>query len=150
MIEDGISTATSREQHALEQRLALLYKELHRNTLALGALDTTVLSSHTQQHASRALDALELQTSKHIAYLHGGLQQLPAGFASLDSGRPWICFWVIHSLAMLKAPLPEGTSHAGECAPRFTQCCTDQVGLLGSTAYRAPDDMIRPQTSSAS
>ena len=113
MIEDGIITATSQEQHALEQRLALLYKELHRTAQAHGALDTTV---QTQGLSSRAVDALELQKSKHVDYLHGGLQQLPAGFASLDSGRPWICFWVIHSLALLKAPLPEGLPHAGKHA----------------------------------
>ena len=120
MIEDGIRTATSQEQHALEQRLALLYEELHRDAQALGSHDSNTLSRETQRASATLTDALELQRSKHIEYLHGGLQQLPAGFASLDSGRPWICFWVIHSLALLKAPLPEGLSRAGEGAPCST------------------------------
>ena len=92
MYEDGCITRTSRDQHALEQRLLSLYNQL-------GPAD---------------VPALPLFKSKHICYLHGGLGQLPAGFASLDCGRPWICYWVIHSLSLLKAPFPDDISHAGD------------------------------------
>lgn len=41
------------------------------------------------------------------AVLQGGLGQLPGGFVSLDASRPWICYWVLHGLALLGSPLPK-------------------------------------------
>ncbi len=41
-----------------------------------------------------------------LAWLQSGLGKLPAGFASLGASRPWIVYWVTHSLALLGADLP--------------------------------------------
>jgi prenyltransferase beta subunit len=38
---------------------------------------------------------------KHISYLHTGLGYLSSGYVSLDASRPWIIYWVIHSLTLL-------------------------------------------------
>ena len=96
MIEDGLSTETSKEQHALEQKVAKLYSDLEGSRLT----DST--------------PPLKLLRQEHIEYLHEGLGELPSGYASLDAGRPWICFWIIHSLSLLNAPWPVRPARTGE------------------------------------
>ena len=96
MIEDGLVTETCKEQHALEQRVAKLYSNLE---------DCQVTDSNPP---------LRLLRQNHIEYLYDGLGELPAGYASLDAGRPWICFWIIHSLSLLNAPWPERPAKTGE------------------------------------
>ena len=104
MIDDGLVTETSKEQHALEQRVAKLYSELE----GCQVTDST--------------PPLRLLRQEHIEYLYEGLGELPAGYASLDAGRPWICFWIIHSLSLLNAPWPETPSKTGEMT-RILTCC---------------------------
>ncbi|GKV37313.1 hypothetical protein SLEP1_g45355 [Rubroshorea leprosula] len=43
----------------------------------------------------------ELQRDKHVEYLTGGLRLLPPSFCSLDANRPWLCYWILHSIALL-------------------------------------------------
>ena len=52
------------------------------------------------QHSSPH-DRLEIVGRAHVAYLEKGLASLPGGFASLDASRPWLCYWMLHSLALL-------------------------------------------------
>ncbi|KAK9822480.1 hypothetical protein WJX81_000264, partial [Elliptochloris bilobata] len=84
MLEDGLVTATSLDQVALEQRITALYADLG-------------------QAGAPAADLLRRQ---HVQYLHSGLGTLPNGFVALDAGRPWICYWIVHALALLDAPFP--------------------------------------------
>ncbi|KAK2419686.1 Prenyltransferase family protein [Trifolium repens] len=44
---------------------------------------------------------LEVQRDKHIEYLTKGLHYLGSNFSSLDANRPWLCYWIIHSIALL-------------------------------------------------
>lgn len=39
----------------------------------------------------------------HAIYLTNGLSNLSAGFVSLDSSRPWICYWITHALYLLES-----------------------------------------------
>ncbi|GLU11269.1 hypothetical protein SLE2022_280260 [Rubroshorea leprosula] len=43
----------------------------------------------------------ELQRDEHVEYLTGGLRLLPPSFCSLDASRPWLCYWILHSIALL-------------------------------------------------
>jgi len=38
----------------------------------------------------------------HAAFLIKGLKGLPGGFAMLDSSKPWICYWILHALYLLR------------------------------------------------
>lgn len=52
--------------------------------------------------------SLRLLRRLHIAYLLRGLERdLPSAFISLDASRPWICFWIVHSLDLLGYRLDE-------------------------------------------
>lgn len=44
---------------------------------------------------------LELQRDKHIEYLSKGLRHLGSTFSVLDANRPWLCYWIIHAIALL-------------------------------------------------
>lgn len=44
---------------------------------------------------------LELQRDKHIEYLSKGLRHLGSAFSVLDANRPWLCYWIIHAIALL-------------------------------------------------
>ncbi|KAI5442418.1 protein farnesyltransferase subunit beta [Lathyrus oleraceus] len=44
---------------------------------------------------------LELQRDKHVEYLSKGLRHLGSTFSVLDANRPWLCYWIIHSIALL-------------------------------------------------
>ena len=50
---------------------------------------------------------LALRRDAHAAYIQKGLTRLPAGFIGLDASRPWLLFWMTHSLALLQQPLPQ-------------------------------------------
>lgn len=54
---------------------------------------------------------LALRRDAHAAYVHKGLARLPAGFIGLDASRPWLLFWMTHSLALLQQPLPQQACH---------------------------------------
>ncbi|EPS68135.1 hypothetical protein M569_06635, partial [Genlisea aurea] len=43
----------------------------------------------------------EIRRDDHIQYLTKGLAQLGPSFRVLDSNRPWICYWIMHSIALL-------------------------------------------------
>ena len=38
----------------------------------------------------------------HATYLERGLLGLPGSFVSLDASRPWICYWIVQALYLLK------------------------------------------------
>jgi len=91
MLDDGLVTSTSLDQVALEQRITATYADL----------------------AQSGAPVADLLRRQHVQYLHTGLGALPNGFVALDAGRPWICYWVVHALALLDAPFPADLTPGG-------------------------------------
>ena len=87
---DELVTHTSLEQIALERSVA------------------QIVSRHAEEE-----EPLLLDRQRHIAYLHKGLKSLPKSFASLESSRPWILYWITHSLALLGAELASNVTAQG-------------------------------------
>ncbi len=48
-----------------------------------------------------------LARERHVAYLRSALARLPRSMTALDASRPWLCYWILHSLALLEALPPE-------------------------------------------
>ena len=46
---------------------------------------------------------VKLMRDKHIGYLLKGLVQLSGNYVVLDASRPWLCYWILHSLDLLDA-----------------------------------------------
>ncbi|KAK4272096.1 hypothetical protein QN277_020695 [Acacia crassicarpa] len=44
---------------------------------------------------------LELQRDRHMEFLEKGLGHLAPSFSVLDANRPWLCYWILHSIALL-------------------------------------------------
>jgi len=67
-------------------------------------------------------EALRLLRYVHVEYLQQGIGTLPAMFASLDASRPWLVYWIVHSLALLEARLPDAGPHAADIISFLRQC----------------------------
>ncbi len=122
MFDDNYATATSKAQNALEKKILPLYQELDG------------VDPEEDQ------DFIELHRDLHIAYLHGGLGQLSSSFAVLDASRTWIAYWIVHSLALLNAPLPPHI-RADDVAEFLRQCQHPEGGFGGGPmqlAHLAP------------
>eukprot|EP00123_Amoebidium_parasiticum_P018047 comp24079_c0_seq6/m.43356 comp24079_c0_seq6/g.43356 ORF comp24079_c0_seq6/g.43356 comp24079_c0_seq6/m.43356 type:complete len:402 (-) comp24079_c0_seq6:362-1567(-) len=61
----------------------------------------------------------------HIKYLQRGLESLSGSFTCLDASRPWLAYWMAHSLALLKAPLRPGVA---DRIVDFLKNCQDPGG----------------------
>lgn len=68
---------------------------------------------------------LELQFENHMEYLVKGLKQLPPSFSVLDANRPWLCYWILHSIALLWESIDEDLEHN---AIDFLNRCQDPNG----------------------
>lgn len=44
---------------------------------------------------------------RHLAYIRRGARHLSANFECLDASRPWLCYWTVHSMALLGARIPD-------------------------------------------
>lgn len=96
----------------------------------------TFFSKFTEFNAADQQDSLELLRRLHIRYVQGGLGSLPSGYASLDSSRPWICYWIVHSLALLDGPLPASISAKDVTA--FLNLCQADTGGYGGSPGQLP------------
>ncbi|KAL5725178.1 protein farnesyltransferase [Ranunculus cassubicifolius] len=123
-------TITQREQFAVESQVGSILNHYF---------------SHPQHEQS--LMSI-LHRDKHLEYLIKGLKQLGPSFSVLDANRPWLCYWILHSIALL------GESNEGEledAAVEFLSRCQDQHGGYGggpgqmphlATTYAAVNSLI--------
>eukprot|EP00887_Chlorella_sp_A99_P006625 scaffold3.g6625.t1 len=118
MLDDAIPTTTSIDQRELERRVSVLYEEFEH-----GAIDEND-------------EELVLKREAHTRYLQGGLGALPPGFIVLDASRTWICYWILHALALLDAPLPASPSR--EAIIAFLASCQHPDGGFGGGPYQLP------------
>uniref|UniRef100_A0A2R5LKX7 Protein farnesyltransferase subunit beta n=1 Tax=Ornithodoros turicata TaxID=34597 RepID=A0A2R5LKX7_9ACAR len=59
---------------------------------------------------ARAMSRLEgdfpiLNRERHVPFLVKGLRNLPEAYQELDPSRTWLCYWILHSLELLDAPV---------------------------------------------
>ena len=56
-----------------------------------------------QRHLDGTLqrERIVLHRDAHVAYLLSGLGQLSGAYSSLDASRPWLCYWIVHSLELI-------------------------------------------------
>ncbi|KAL3526424.1 hypothetical protein ACH5RR_011080 [Cinchona calisaya] len=123
-------TKSEEEQWMVEDRVGYLY----------------AFFSSLPPNAQSAL--LEIRRDNHLQYLTHGLRQLGPSFSVLDANRPWICYWILHSIALLgdsvDAELENNTIE-------FLRRCQDPDGGYGggpgqmphlATTYAAVNSLI--------
>ncbi|ONK72736.1 uncharacterized protein A4U43_C04F22640 [Asparagus officinalis] len=123
-------TITQIEQLGVEEKVAEIFQILNG------------VSPHT-----RSL-IMELQRDKHIEFLTRGLRLLGPSYHVLDANRPWLCYWILHSLALLGEPLDLEFENA---AVDFLLRCEAEDGGYGggpgqmahlATTYAAVNSLI--------
>ncbi|KAM3853800.1 protein farnesyltransferase subunit beta-like isoform 2-T2 [Vipera latastei] len=87
--DDGVQTLTSAEQTKVEDIVQEVFDVYKRN-------------HHDTQYV--------LQQEKHFHYLKRGLRQLTDAYECLDASRPWLCYWILHSLELLGEPIPDSVA----------------------------------------
>lgn len=82
---DSLNTRTVRDQLGVERNASELYSSF-----------------------SMSLQLPSLFRQSHLSWLFSALRSLPSSYCALDASRPWICYWIYHSLELL------GNSHSSE------------------------------------
>ncbi|GMI19952.1 hypothetical protein TeGR_g13305 [Tetraparma gracilis] len=92
-----VETQTTQLQAGAEDEVAPFF-------INLSALTSSQLSNlRSVGLVSEHGTAVRLLRAKHVAYLLTGLGSLSQGYVSLDSSRPWIAYWCLHSLDLLRS-----------------------------------------------
>uniref|UniRef100_A0A0D6R496 Protein farnesyltransferase subunit beta n=1 Tax=Araucaria cunninghamii TaxID=56994 RepID=A0A0D6R496_ARACU len=107
-------TSTQTEQLQVEQKVQEFFK-------ALSADNHNVL--------------LELWRDVHIDYLLRSIRHLGPSYSVLDANRPWLCYWILHSVVLLGEPID------GELRQRtvdFLSRCQDPNGGYGGGPGQMP------------
>lgn len=111
--DDGESTITSEEQEAVEKTII---SRMHRAS-AVG------------------MDRVRLWRDKHIQFLKRGLVRLSSDYECLDASRPWLCYWIVHSLSLLDYTLLPAEAHN---VVEFLQRCQCREGGFGGGPGQLP------------
>jgi len=74
----------------------------------------------------RRLGRVALRRPEHISYLLAGLGSLSSNYTSLDASRPWLCYWILHSVETL-GPSGQIPAEYGHHIVDFLQRCQHKV-----------------------
>ncbi|KAM0000799.1 putative protein farnesyltransferase [Helianthus debilis subsp. tardiflorus] len=110
-------TASQKEQWALESQVFHIYQLLY----------------NIPPNSQAAM--LELQRDSHMEYLVKGLRHLGPSFSVLDANRPWICYWIFHSIALLGESVDIALENN---VIDFLSRCQDQHGGYGGGPGQMP------------
>ena len=73
-------------------------------------------------------EGVHLLREKHLHYLKRGIRHLSANFECLDASRPWLCYWILHSMALLDCPIPDDVARD---VVGFLSKCQSPTGGFG-------------------
>lgn len=108
--KEGISTQSSKEQDEVEENCSKCF-DAYKMRLKLDS---------TQPILNRA---------KHVTFLKKGLKNLSESYECLDASRPWLCYWILHSLALLEEPISEEVKD--QVTDFLIRCQHPQGGFCG-------------------
>ncbi|KAM0938109.1 putative protein farnesyltransferase [Dioscorea sansibarensis] len=78
---------------------------------------------------------VELWRDKHTEFLTKGLRKLGRSFEVLDANRPWLCYWILHSIALLGEHVD---SELENNVVDFLSRCQDKDGGYGGGPGQMP------------
>ncbi|KAG0242498.1 terpenoid cyclases/protein prenyltransferase alpha-alpha toroid [Mortierella sp. GBAus27b] len=87
----------------------------------------------------RPTASIELRKQRHMIYLLRAVESLSGGWTALDASKPWLCYWIIHSLDLLGYKIPEQLAQRVISTLSHMQCETGGFGGgPGQEAHLAP------------
>ena len=90
--DEGVPTTTSISQKECEESCLAYLKE--------GEQDINRAKSNGESFSL-------LLREKHLRYCRRGLEKLGRGFTALDASKPWLMYWMIHSISLLDGEIPD-------------------------------------------
>lgn len=95
MDDEGSKTTTSDEQCECEMSCAkfLLDLKSQKPKFVRSMIEAGLLSQEMEMCLIR---------EPHSEFMMKGLHGLSGGFVSLDASKPWICYWILHALYLLR------------------------------------------------
>ncbi|XP_067681772.1 protein farnesyltransferase subunit beta-like [Haliotis asinina] len=114
--DDKVWSETSDEQMRVERSIAALYTAF-KNKLDISP------------------DIPELERNSHRIFLWKGLKNLSSSYECLDASRPWLCYWILHSLEILNDPVPEDI--AVQVVDFLKRCQSPTGGYAGGPGQNA-------------
>ncbi|CAH2094579.1 unnamed protein product [Euphydryas editha] len=82
--DEGVVTSTSLDQFNVEAMILKTYRKF-------------------EQKASVDPELPKLNKNAHVKFLKEALLSLPQSYACLEASRPWLVYWILHSLWILKS-----------------------------------------------
>ena len=96
--DEGVPTTTSIAQQECEEScLAYLYEDTQEKDAEENG------NSSSDATTSNPL----LLRDSHVKYCKRGLEKLGRGFTALDASKPWLMYWMIHSISLLNGEITE-------------------------------------------
>ncbi|KAI8373007.1 terpenoid cyclases/protein prenyltransferase alpha-alpha toroid [Radiomyces spectabilis] len=86
--DDGLPSDTSMEQRRVEDSILKCFVPYAPNNIR-----------------RESLESVQLHRNMHISYLRRGLKGLSRYMVALDASKPWLLYWIIHSLDLLGSSL---------------------------------------------
>ncbi|KAF9346405.1 hypothetical protein BGX26_002106 [Mortierella sp. AD094] len=87
----------------------------------------------------KPIASIELRKLRHVKYLLGAIDSLASYWSALDASKPWLCYWIIHSLDLLGYKIPERIAQRAISTLKHMQCETGGfAGGPGQEAHLAP------------
>ncbi|CAG0917395.1 unnamed protein product [Notodromas monacha] len=115
---------------------ATMVEERHKDndnptqtTMDQGRVESDVARCYSASMADEALLSRPvLIRQAHAQYLRHGLSRLSTSYQHLDSSRPWLVYWILHSLELLEEPISDQTKHE---VVDFLRKCQNPSGGYG-------------------
>ncbi|KAK6180951.1 hypothetical protein SNE40_008911 [Patella caerulea] len=118
--DESVKTESSIEQIRVENAISVILEEFNRDF----EIDS---------------DFPILRRDDHTMFLWKGIRHLGTSYECLDASRPWLCYWILHSMEILEEAIPTGT--ALEIAKFLGKCQCPKGGFgggPGQAAHLAP------------
>nr|XP_006632568.1 PREDICTED: protein farnesyltransferase subunit beta-like [Lepisosteus oculatus] len=112
--DDNVETVTSVEQKKVEDSVQQVFSAYQKN---------------------HRLAQPTLQREQHYVYLKRGLRYLSDAYECLDASRPWLCYWILHSLELLDETVP--ASIASDVCKFLAKCQSPTGGFAGGPGQHA-------------
>ncbi|XP_035237101.1 protein farnesyltransferase subunit beta-like isoform X1 [Anguilla anguilla] len=76
-----------------------------------------------------------LLREQHCVYLKKGLKNISGAYECLDASRPWLCYWILHSLELLDEPV--SASICSDVCKFLARCQSPTGGFAGGPGQQA-------------
>ncbi|XP_073142454.1 protein farnesyltransferase subunit beta [Henckelia pumila] len=116
-MENTVATKTQEEQWMVQDQVFRIYN----------------LVCNLPAHAQSV--NFEIRRDSHVEYLTKSLKQLGPNFAVLDANRPWLCYWIIHSISLMGDCLDDKLEND---VIEFLNRCQDPNGGYGGGPGQMP------------